>query len=436
MRQNKATLKVAVVVTVVIGLVLFLSQFGKKDFGVMGSPSGSQKNLPAFELRHQGEKIASEMRLAPKHDPLDFNEDLALRSCKGRGRKDGKEKITVLITGTGGFVGFHTAKALRRRGDGVLGLDNFNDYYPVSLKRARAADLAVAGVYTVEADLNDAGVLERIFNLCEFTHVLHLAAQAGVRYAAKNPGAYVHSNVAGQITLFEAIKTHAPTAAVVYASSSSVYGLNTKQPFSEADRVDQPASLYAATKKADEMFAHTYNHIHGMAVTGLRFFTVYGPWGRPDMAYFSFAKNIMNGEPIKIFQGPGGTELARDFTYIDDIVQGCIASLDTSEPSGKGPNGEKPPYRIYNLGNTHPVEVSDFVGVIEKHLGKKAIRQYIPMPKTGDVPFTHADVSKAREELGYNPTTSLSVGIGRFVKWYKEYYSGGVSAEEAEYKPY
>merc|ERR1712226_744901 len=299
------------------------------------------------------------------------------------------------VTGTGGFVGYHVALFLRRRGDGVLGLDNFNSYYPVSLKRARAASLEAAGVVTLDADLNDAQTLRRAFDLCKFTHVLNLAAQAGVRYATKDPDSYVASNVAGFTTLLEVVKSTTPMPSVVYASSSSVYGLNTKVPFSEQDVVDQPASLYAATKKSNEMLAHTYCHIYGMAVTGLRFFTVYGPYGRPDMAAFAFANKIMKGETVRIFQGPGGSELERDFTYIDDIVRGTVAAVDNVAPSVK-----PAPCKVYNLGNRNPESVTHLVNLIEENLGKKAIREYIPLPETGDVLRTHADISLAKAELG------------------------------------
>jgi UDP-glucuronate 4-epimerase len=318
-----------------------------------------------------------------------------------------------------------------RRAAGVLGLDNFNEYYPSTLKRDRQAQLELNSVHVVDADLNDEAVLKEVMDMCDFTHVLHLAAQAGVRYAAKNPMAYVHSNIAGFVTLLEVIRHLDVMPRLVYASSSSVYGLNTKVPFSEEDRVDRPASLYAATKKSNEMIAHTYNNIYGLSTTGLRFFTVYGPFGRPDMAYFSFANNIMAGKPIKIFQGPGGTELGRDFTYVDDIVAGCIASLDHASANGPGA-----PFKVYNLGNTHPVNVSDFVGILETHLGKEAKREYVPMPPTGDVLLTHADVSKAMTELGYRPSTPLSVGLGKFVDWYKVYYKGGaLHRDQLEYKP-
>ena len=343
--------------------------------------------------------------------------------------------MTVLVTGSAGFVGFHTSVALKERGFGVLGLDNINDYYPTALKRARLAKLEALGVQTLEADLNDREVLRKALDACKFTHVLHLAAQAGVRYAVKNPGAYVHSNVAGMVNIMEEIIRTSPMPKVVFASSSSVYGLNTKVPFAESDVTDSPASLYAATKKADELLAHTYNHIHGVAITALRFFTVYGAYGRPDMAYFSFANNIVRGKPIKIFQGEGGMELARDFTFIGDVVKGIVASLETSQASGKKPDGTKPPFRVYNLGNKTPVTVSDFVSTLEKHLGVKAQRNYIPMPKTGDVPYTNADISKARAELGYEPQTSLDQGLKIFVDWYKEYYKNGANKADQEYVP-
>ncbi|KAJ7525809.1 hypothetical protein O6H91_17G067700 [Diphasiastrum complanatum] len=240
----------------------------------------------------------------------------------------------------------------------------------------------------------------------------------------ENPGSYVHSNIAGLVTLFEACKAANPQPAIVWASSSSVYGLNLKTPFSETDRTDQPASLYAATKKAGEEIAHTYNHIYGLSITGLRFFTVYGPWGRPDMAYFSFTKDILRGKPIDLYQGPNGIYPARDFTYIDDIVKGCLGSLDTAKKStgsGGAKNGTAQ-LRVFNLGNTSPVPVPRLVNILEKYLRVKAIKNIMRMPKNGDVPFTHANISHARSEFGYNPTTDLSMGLKKFVKWYLTYY--------------
>eukprot|EP00850_Spirogloea_muscicola_P017040 SM000142S00554 [mRNA] locus=s142:212945:216350:- [translate_table: standard] len=361
------------------------------------------------------------------------------RKVKKSAQREEESRMVVLVTGAAGFVGLHAALALKKKGHGVVGLDNFNSYYPVALKRARAATLQKSNIFVVEGDINDAALLARLFELGRFTHVLHLAAQAGVRYAVQNPLAYIHSNVGGFVTLLEECKKVNQQPAIVYASSSSVYGLNSKVPFSESDRTDQPASLYAATKKADEVLGHTYNHIYGLSITALRFFTVYGPWGRPDMAYFSFTRNIMEGQPINIFQGKHGEELARDFTYIDDIVKGCIRSLETAQPStgSGGKKKGKAQFRIYNLGNTQPVKVGDFVGYLEKHLKRRAIRNYIPMPSTGDVMFTHANISKAHNELGYTPSTDLETGLKHFVRWYKAYYQVGGGQEHSlnGYKP-
>ncbi|KAK8356905.1 hypothetical protein V6Z12_A05G385300 [Gossypium hirsutum] len=293
--------------------------------------------------------------------------------------------MSVLVTGAAGFVGTHVSLALKKRGDGVVGLDNFNNYYDPSLKKARKSLLNSHGILVVEGDLNDAKLLAKLFDVVAFTHVMHLAAQAGV---------------------------------------SSVYGLNEKVPFSEADRTDQPASLYAATKKAGEEITHTYNHIYGLSVTGLRFFTVYGPWGRPDMAYFSFTRNILQGKPITIYRGKNRVDLARDFTYIDDIVKGCLGSLDTSGKS-TGSGGKKKgnaPYRIFNLGNTSPVKVPELVNILERHLKVKAKRNIVDMPGNGDVPFTHANISLAQREFGYKPTTDLQTGLKKFVRWYLSYY--------------
>merc|ERR1711878_102909 len=282
----------------------------------------------------------------------------------------------------------------------------------------------------MEMDLNDGEELRALMEECKFTHVLALAAQAGVRYATKNPHSYVSSNIAGFVELLEVCREMEPKPRIVYASSSSVYGLNTKVPFAETDEVDQPASLYAATKKANEMIAHSYKHIYGLSVIGLRFFTVYGPWGRPDMAAFHFTKKIEKGEAIKIFQGPGGSELERDFTYIDDIVRGTVAAVDHVAPSVK-----PAPCKVYNLGNRNPESVTHLVDLIEENLGKKAIREYIPLPETGDVLRTHADISLAKAELGYEPTTSLRTGIANFVEWYKTYYVDGLDADMLSYKP-
>ncbi|XP_009781927.1 UDP-glucuronate 4-epimerase 3-like [Nicotiana sylvestris] len=333
--------------------------------------------------------------------------------------------FTVLVTGAAGFVGSHVSAALKRRGDGVVGLDNFNSYYDPSLKRARQKLLERNGIFVIEGDINDRHLLEKLFDVVAFTHVMHLAAQAGVRYAMKNPGSYIHSNIAGLVSVFEACKSANPQPAIVWASSSSVYGLNSKVPFSEKDRTDQPASLYAATKKAGEEIAHTYNHIYGLSITGLRFFTVYGPWGRPDMAYFFFTKDILKGKSINVFEGSNNKSVARDFTYIDDIVKGCLGALDTAEKS-TGSGGKKKgnaQLRVFNLGNTSPVPVTKLVSILEKLLKVKAKKNVLPLPRNGDVMFTHANISYAHKEFGYKPTTNLQMGLQKFVNWYLDYYS-------------
>lgn len=331
--------------------------------------------------------------------------------------------FSVLVTGAAGFVGTHASLALKKRGDGVLGLDNFNSYYDPSLKRARQALLNSHSIFVVEADLNDAPLLTKLFDVVPFTHVLHLAAQAGVRYAMVNPQSYIHSNIAGFVNLLEIAKSANPQPSIVWASSSSVYGLNTQNPFSENHRTDQPASLYAATKKAGEEIAHTYNHIYGLSITGLRFFTVYGPWGRPDMAYFSFTKDILQGKPITIFK-VDDQEVCRDFTYIDDIVKGCLGAIDTAQKStgSKGKKRGAAQLRIYNLGNTSPVPVTNLVSILEGLLNVKAKKNVVRMPRNGDVPFTHANVSLAGKDFGYKPTTDLATGLRKFVKWYLNYY--------------
>lgn len=332
--------------------------------------------------------------------------------------------FSVLVTGAAGFVGSHVSLALKKRGDGVVGLDNFNNYYDPSLKKDRKALVNAHNIFIVEGDVNDMKLLNKLFDVVAFTHVMHLAAQAGVRYAMENPQSYIHSNIAGLVNLLEVCKNANPQPRIVWASSSSVYGLNEKVPFSESDRTDQPASLYAATKKAGEEITHTYNHIYGLSITGLRFFTVYGPWGRPDMAYFSFTRNILQGKPITVYRGKNQVDLARDFTYIDDIVKGCIGSLDTAGKStGSGGKKKGPaPYRIFNLGNTSPVTVPTLVNILERHLKVKAKKNIIDMPGNGDVPFTHANISLARSAFGYKPTTDLQTGLKKFVRWYLSYY--------------
>ncbi|PHT98153.1 UDP-glucuronate 4-epimerase 6 [Capsicum chinense] len=332
--------------------------------------------------------------------------------------------LSVLVTGVAGFVGSHCSLALKKRGDGVLGIDNFNSYYDPSLKRGRQRLLAQHEIFIVDGDINDAELLTKLFDMVPFTHVLHLAAQAGVRYAMENPQSYVQSNIAGFVNLLEMAKLANPQPAIVWASSSSVYGLNTNVPFSENDSTDQPASLYAATKKAGEEIAHTYNHIYGLSLTALRFFTVYGPWGRPDMAYFFFTKDMLQGKPINVYVTQDGKEVARDFTYIDDIVKGCLGALDTAERStGSGGKKRGPAQlRVYNLGNTSPISVNKLVTILESLLNVKAKKNVIKMPRNGDVPFTHANVTLAKKDFGYKPTTNLSSGLRKFVKWYVSYY--------------
>ncbi|KAK8693461.1 hypothetical protein V6N13_071044 [Hibiscus sabdariffa] len=352
------------------------------------------------------------------------------KRVRSSARVRSRNGISVLVTGAAGFVGTHVSTALKRRGDGVLGLDNFNDYYDPSLKRARQALLERSGVFIVEGDINDSALLRKLLEVVAFSHVMHLAAQAGVRYAMENPGSYVHSNIAGLVSLLEVCKSANPQPAIVWASSSSVYGLNTKVPFSERDRTDHPASLYAATKKAGEEIAHTYNHIYGLSLTGLRFFTVYGPWGRPDMAYFFFTRDILKGKSIPIFEAANHGTVARDFTYIDDIVKGCLAALDTAEKSTGSGGKKKGPaqLRVYNLGNTSPVPVSGLVSILERLLKVNAKRDIRKLPRNGDVQFTHANISLAQRELGYKPSTDLQTGLKKFVRWYLSYYSGGEKA--------
>ncbi|PKU66748.1 UDP-glucuronate 4-epimerase 1-like [Dendrobium catenatum] len=365
--------------------------------------------------------LSSSSRLSSAHSWGGLQWERQVRVSASPRRPSG---LTVLVTGAAGFIGSHCSLALRKRGDGIVGLDNFNSYYDPSLKKARRSHLSSHSIFIVDGDINDARLLSKLFDIVPFSHVLHLAAQAGVRYAIENPSSYIHSNIAGLVTLLEAVKSADPQPAFIWASSSSVYGLNDIVPFSESHRTDRPASLYAATKKAGEEITHTYNHIHGLSITGLRFFTVYGPWGRPDMAYFFFTKAILAGKPITIYRGRDGLNLARDFTYIDDIVRGCLAALDTAGKS-TGSGGKKrgaAPYRIFNLGNTSPVNVPTLVSILERHLKLKAKKHVIEMPSNGDVPFTHANITLAMAELGYKPTTNIDAGLKKFVKWYISYY--------------
>jgi UDP-glucuronate 4-epimerase len=337
-------------------------------------------------------------------------------------------QMKILVTGTAGFIGFHVARSLVERGDEVIGLDRINDYYNLNLKFARleAAGISIEDIqynkliqssispnYTfVRMNLEDAYRVSLLFQEQRFDAVIHLAAQAGVRYSIENPHAYIQSNILAFTNVLEACRTH-PVKHLVYASSSSVYGANTKIPFSVEDNVDRPISLYAATKKSNELMAHTYSYLFDMPTTGLRFFTVYGPWGRPDMAYFLFTEAILKGKPIKVFNYG---KMARDFTYIDDIVEGVIKVLD------RPPHQDlKPPYRLYNIGNNAPVPLMDFITAIEEALGITAKKEFLPM-EPSDVEQTYADVQSLIDEFGYQPNTSVKEGISHFIKWYKDFY--------------
>ena len=324
--------------------------------------------------------------------------------------------MTIVVTGAAGFVGYHVSEALLARGDRVIGIDNVNSYYDPALKEARLARLARhAGFDFHRIDITDREGVARAFAAGGSVEgVVHLAAQAGVRYSLQNPYAYVESNVMGQVVMLEAARSHPGLRHFVYASSSSVYGLNERTPFSEGHRVDQPISLYAATKKSGEMMAYTYSHLYRVPTTGLRFFTVYGPWGRPDMAYYLFAEAIMNGEPLRIFNNG---EMRRDFTYIDDVVDGVLAALDRPPAAG---DGDAPPYRIYNLGNNRTESLRRYIEVLEDALGRRGEKLSLPM-QPGDVVETSADITASRRDLGYDPKTPIDQGLVRFAEWYKSY---------------
>jgi UDP-glucuronate 4-epimerase len=333
--------------------------------------------------------------------------------------------MKILVTGAAGFIGCFTAKQLLERGETVIGLDNFNDYYDVSLKEARAALLEPFDEFTmVRLDLADREGMERLFAEHEFDKVVHLAAQAGVRYSLENPHSYINSNIVGTLHVLEGCRHHG-VEHLVYASSSSVYGANTAMPFSVHQNVDHPLALYGATKKANELMAHTYSSLYGLPTTGLRFFTVYGPFGRPDMALFMFTKNIIEGRPIDVFNYGNHR---RDFTYVDDIVEGVIRTMDhTAEPNGDwdsakpDPGTSRAPYRLYNIGNQQPVELMRYIEVIEACVGKKAEKNMLPL-QPGDVPDTWADTDDLGRDVGYQPSTPVEEGVRRFVDWYLEFY--------------
>lgn len=329
--------------------------------------------------------------------------------------------MKVLVTGAAGFIGFHLTLALLNRDDEVVGIDNLNNYYDPALKHLRLNEIAKHSRHSkfefIKADISDRALMEELFADHSFDVVVNLAAQAGVRYSLENPHTYIESNLVGFINILEGCR-HSKVKHLVYASSSSVYGMNVEQPFSESDRVDHPISLYAATKKSNELMAHTYSHLYNIPTTGLRFFTVYGPYGRPDMAYYKFTKAILNGAPINVYNNG---DMKRDFTYIDDIVKGVVRVM------GEIPflhedkyTAVKPPYRIYNIGNSNPETLRDFITAIEEACGLKANENLLPM-QPGDVPSTYADIDQMRHLCGFNPHTSIEEGINKFVKWYVDY---------------
>ena len=351
--------------------------------------------------------------------------------------------MKILVTGTAGFIGYHLALRLLERGDEVIGLDNINDYYDVAVKYGRLSETGIAKndiAYNkllpssrydkyrfIQMNLEDKENIDALFAEQKFDKVCNLAAQAGVRYSLINPQAYVQSNIVGFVNLLEACR-HQDVQHLAYASSSSVYGLNETMPFSTGNNVDHPVSLYAASKKSNELMAHTYSHLFGVPTTGLRFFTVYGPWGRPDMALFLFTKAILEDRPIDVFNYG---EMRRDFTYVDDIVEGVIRVIDNppkGNPDWSGrapdPSCSKAPYKVYNIGNSSPVKLMDFIGAIETALGKEAEKNMMPI-QPGDVPATWADVSDLVDDLGYQPDTPIQEGVDRFIEWYKKFYRIG-----------
>lgn len=331
----------------------------------------------------------------------------------------------ILVTGAAGFIGFHLSQRLLTRGDEIVGIDNLNNYYDVSLKEARLNLLKKQEKFNfVKLELADKIGMENLFKEHQFDVVVNLAAQAGVRYSLKNPHAYIDSNLVGFTNILEGCR-HSKVKHLVFASSSSVYGANTKVPFSIHDNIDHPVSLYAATKKANELMAHTYSHLYDLPTTGLRFFTVYGPWGRPDMALFIFTKNILENKPIDVFNYG---KMQRDFTYIDDIIEGVIRVIDRPaspninwDGNNPDPGTSKAPYKVYNIGNNQPVELMSFIEEIEKCLGKKAEKNLLPI-QPGDVPTTYANVDDLFEDVGFKPATSIEVGIANFINWYRVFY--------------
>ena len=331
----------------------------------------------------------------------------------------------ILITGCAGFIGFHVSNRLLSDGYSIVGIDNLNDYYDVNVKKARLELLKKYEEFTfILTSIEEKDGVERVFLEHDISTVINLAAQAGVRYSLENPDAYISSNIVGFMNILEACRHH-NVQHLLYASSSSVYGANTKMPFSVQDYVDHPVSLYAATKKANELMAHTYSHLYGLPTTGLRFFTVYGPWGRPDMALFKFTDAILKGEPIQVFNDGN---MKRDFTYIDDIVEGIIRLLYKKPEPINNDYLSDAPYKVYNIGNNQPVDLMKFIEVLEEKLGKKAKKEFLPL-QAGDVPETYADVDDLMRDVGFKPKTKIEDGIERFVNWYDAFY-GILSGEQ------
>ena len=333
--------------------------------------------------------------------------------------------MKILVTGAAGFIGSTLSHRLLDRGDTVVGLDDLNDYYDPNLKEARLKRLQdKAGFEFVKLDIADRNAIAKLFDGSQYDVVVNLAAQAGVRYSIENPHAYIDANIVGFCNILEGCR-HGGVKHLVYASSSSVYGSNTKLPFSEDDNIDHPVSLYAASKKANELMAHTYSHLYSLPTTGLRFFTVYGPWGRPDMALFLFTKAILAGEPIDVFNNG---DMIRDFTYVDDIVEGVVRVIDRAPVADPNWDGNNPnpatsaaPYRVYNIGNSSPQNLMRYIEVLEENLGKSAIKNFMPM-QSGDVRVTQADTRRLSRDTGYKPDTTIEFGIARFVEWYREFY--------------
>ncbi len=335
--------------------------------------------------------------------------------------------MNILVTGAAGFIGFHLTLALLKQGNYVVGFDNLNDYYDTNLKLARLEILKQFKSFVfVKADLTDKASVEEVFDKYEFERVVNLAAQAGVRHSLKHPEDYINSNITGFLNILEACRHH-KTAHLIYASSSSVYGLNTVMPFSVHDNVDHPVSIYAVTKKTNELMAHSYSHLYGIPTTGLRFFTVYGPWGRPDMSLFIFTKAILENKPIKVFNNG---QMMRSFTYVDDIVEGIVKLLDVipqpdkawKKSASSDAANSSAPYSLYNIGNDKPVKLLEFIEAIENKLGKKAEKEFLPM-QIGDIEATYADVTELVKKTGFSPKTPLDIGVSNFVDWYLAYYS-------------